>query len=241
MLDFLSKKKGRIMNILTEIYFKILKKIHYVNSEASEKLSNLRLSETDIGEIEELLKRCANPNVIMWDGSPALINIRTAEQTALFLKYGADPNLPGRIRQTALQRARTVEQTKLLHQYGAIINHQDMFGNTPLIDALNVEQTRYLLENGANPNVQNELGCSALLTANDPVKQIPVLLQYGADPFVCDNRGQSALYFYKDNPSIISIIRAAQEKMKLPTRLEVPKKITGRIKISLQPKERVKE
>ncbi|CAH1208252.1 hypothetical protein PAECIP111891_03183 [Paenibacillus allorhizoplanae] len=113
------------------------------------------ISSETIQKMENLLKRGADPNYVVWYGWPILLDASAkglAQAAELLLKYGADVNIKTKDEITSIYVASTGWTVKVLLQAGADVNSRRSNGNYPLDNAIsynNKEVIKVLLEAGA--------------------------------------------------------------------------------------------
>ena len=125
----------------------------------------------------------------------------TAVET--LLRYGANPDIPDRIRQGPLRQSMKAPDSRcaqLLLAYGAKVDQIDNWRQTALQSALYYPASlllmRPLLRAGASVNTQDSLGHTPLMEAvalNNP-EALGLLLARGADPNIPNNHGNTPLH-----------------------------------------------
>lgn len=171
-----------------------------------------------------LLARGANPNALNGDGKAALhlaagsdYCVTTVEA---LLANGADLNSRDRYGSTALSQAAfrgAVEVVKLLLARGADVNASSNEGYTSLHTAISTGANgalrtvvETLLQNGANTNAKNsDQGVTPFHKALErgDIEIVKLLLKYGADANATSKSGVTSLYFARNSPAILELIK----------------------------------
>lgn len=142
------------------------------------------ISREDIGEIEKLLAKGADPNdgCDPKKGTPFTVAlVEERYQVADFLlAHGADPNFQLTVPDGAREEIKRYGHMSLLHAVA---------GDGPKGLA------EWLLSHGANPNLEAGNGATPLhlAVAFDNTEVAEVLLDHCVDPTIRDNQGKSAL------------------------------------------------
>ena len=148
---------------------------------------------------EDALKRGADPNMELKDGStPLIMTIRRNRPDLLqtLLKYGADVKRGARRGSTPLHIAASQNRLKcvdLLLKAGADINAPGAYGRTPLMEAArmgNLKIMEFLIDAHADVNAKDKMGRTALMHAAEAYKNAlqscRMLVSSGADPMLFD-------------------------------------------------------
>lgn len=152
----------------------------------------------------------------------------------LLLRRGADPNARNRAGATALHRAAMdAEKVGLLLRHGARAEVASSMGNTPLMlaarGASSRDAVRLLLEAGAEAKATNLHGATALMAAaaGGDLETVRLLLRRGADPNACPapnepgflfGGGRTALMWaaFRGNPEMMRVLVEAGAEIDQP-------------------------
>ncbi len=125
----------------------------------------------------------------------------SAENTAMLLARGADPNVISSTGNSALMYAAekgNMEIMRMLINAGADVNTSGFNDETPLFLAIfnnDFQSAKYLLEQGADPNVLDAFGVTPLIyaAATNQYQSADLLMFYEADETVRDEKGNDPL------------------------------------------------
>jgi len=150
------------------------------------------IQRSSVTDVERLLKRAANANVVNDNGVPALMSATLfgdVKMMELVLAHGADANRTGPAGTTALIWAvPDVAKVRLLLAHGANVNAKSDNGRTALLVASSFPRTtdllRLLLERGADLRAQDGAGATALSLAvrSSDLDVVKFLVGNGLDP-----------------------------------------------------------
>lgn len=187
-------------------------------------------------EVEELLRKGANPNPVLGPGDEPLLqqalihNMANGKGVAgLLLKHGADPNLTlsdgtSLMTQAVQFRRFSPDVVALFAEAGADFNRKGKNGDTVLHAAVcppwqaPLDTIEALVKSGADPNIRRKDGSTALHGAvdrhgGDELDVVRLLLANGADPSIKDNEGFTPLarYWFSKEEVVLALVEAGSD------------------------------